>query len=94
MLVVTRKKDEKLMIGNEIEVQVLKISKEGVRIGIKAPQHVSVHRFEVYESILAANLAAAKDSGKRKKLLSNLAKQIATPQSVPPPGSESSTEKS
>ena len=38
MLVVTRKKDEKLVIGNEIEVQVLKISRDSVRIGIKAPE--------------------------------------------------------
>ena len=51
MLVLSRKKDEKLMIGNEIEVQIVKISKDSVRIGIKAPNNVSVHRYEVYESI-------------------------------------------
>jgi carbon storage regulator len=92
MLVVTRKKDEKLIIGNEIEVQVLKISKESVRIGIKAPNHISVHRFEVYESILAANLAAAKSSGKKKKLLGHLAKQMGASRSVPPTVNPSSTQ--
>jgi len=60
MLVLSRKKDEKLMIGNEIEVQIVKISKDSVRIGIKAPNHVSVHRYEVYESIREANRAATK----------------------------------
>jgi len=37
MLVVTRKKDEKLIIGNEIEIQVLRIGRDNVRLGIKAP---------------------------------------------------------
>ena len=67
MLVVTRKKDEKLMIGNEIEVQVLKIGKNSVRIGIRAPQSVSVHRFEVYENILATNIAATKSQPPQRK---------------------------
>jgi carbon storage regulator len=76
MLVVTRKKDEKLMIGNEIEVQVLKIGKNSVRIGIRAPQSVSVHRFEVYEDILATNIAATKSQPKQSKVLSHLLKGI------------------
>jgi carbon storage regulator len=74
MLVVTRKKDEKLMIGNEIEVQILKIGKDSVRIGIKAPESVSVHRFEVYESILASNVAATKSRPPHQDLLKNLIK--------------------
>ena len=76
MLVVTRKKDEKLMIGNEIEVQVLKISKDSIRIGIKAPQNVSVHRYEVYEQILAANLAASRSQLPQKEALTNLRKGL------------------
>ncbi|MFN8009143.1 MAG: carbon storage regulator CsrA [Terriglobia bacterium] len=74
MLVVTRRKDEKLMIGNEIEVQILKIGKDSVRIGIKAPDHVSVHRFEVFESIMASNLAAMKSRPPNKELLKTLIK--------------------
>jgi carbon storage regulator len=76
MLVVTRKKEEKLIIGNEIEVQVLKIGKDSVRIGIKAPQDVSVHRYEVYEQILAANLAASRSQLPQKQVLSDLIKGI------------------
>jgi carbon storage regulator len=72
MLVLSRKKDEKLMIGNEIEVQIVKISKDSVRIGIKAPNNVSVHRYEVYESIREANLAATKSQVPPKKAFKNL----------------------
>ena len=76
MLVVTRKKDEKLMIGNEIEVQVLKIGRDSVRIGIKAPLEVSVHRYEVYEQILSANLAASKSTLPQKEALADLRKGL------------------
>jgi carbon storage regulator len=83
MLVVTRKKDEKLVIGNEIEIQVLKIGRDSVRIGIKAPENVSVHRYEVYESILAANLAAARTPENKKKLLGDLVRKIDTKNTLP-----------
>jgi carbon storage regulator len=76
MLVVTRKRDQKLMIGNEIEVQVLKIGKDSVRIGVKAPQSVSVHRYEVYEQILASNLAAAQSQIPQKQALTELRKGL------------------
>lgn len=76
MLVVTRKRDQKLMIGNEIEVQVLKIGKDSVRIGVKAPQSVSVHRYEVYELILATNLAAAQSQIPQKQALTELRKGL------------------
>jgi carbon storage regulator len=76
MLDVTRKKDEKLMIGNEIEVQILKIGKNSVRIGIRAPQNISVHRFEVYEDILASNIAAAKSQPLQRKVLGKLLKGL------------------
>jgi carbon storage regulator len=72
MLVVTRKKDEKLMIGNEIEVQIIKIGKDSVRIGVKAPESVSVHRWEVYELIREANLAASRSQLPKGSLFKNL----------------------
>ncbi len=76
MLVVTRRKDEKLMIGNEVEIQIVKINKDSVRIGIKAPQNVSVHRYEVYEAIRDANLAATRSQPPAnevlRKILTNL----------------------
>jgi len=60
MLVFTRKKDESLVIGNEIEVTILSIGSGAVKVGINAPRHISVHRHEVYEAIKRENLAAAK----------------------------------
>ena len=58
MLVVTRKKDEKLIIGNEIEIQVLRIGRDNVRLGIKAPSHISIYRYEIYEAIKQENVNA------------------------------------
>ena len=60
MLVFTRKKDESLVIGNEIEVTILSLSSGSVKVGIAAPRHISVHRQEVYEAIKRENLASSK----------------------------------
>ena len=53
MLVLTRKNNESIMIGDEIEVRVLSISTDKIRLGITAPKHVPVFRKEVYISIKA-----------------------------------------
>lgn len=58
MLVLTRRVGEKIVIGNEIVVEVLSVSGEGVRLGIVAPRETSVHRHEVFAEIEAANRAA------------------------------------
>ena len=50
MLVLTRKRDETIMIGDEIEVTVVDIRGDKVRLGINAPKSVSVDRREVYEA--------------------------------------------
>ncbi len=60
MLVFTRKKDESLIIGNEVEVTILSIGSGNVKVGITAPRHISVHRQEVYEAIKRENVAASK----------------------------------
>lgn len=51
MLVLTRKPDQSIMIGNEIEVTVLEVRGEQVRLGIRAPRSISVHRKEVFDQI-------------------------------------------
>lgn len=61
MLVFTRKLDEAIVIGDGIEVRVLRVGRDGVRLGVTAPSHVAVHRREVYDQIKAANVAAAGD---------------------------------
>lgn len=58
MLVLSRRPGQKIVIGNEITIEVVSVSGEGVRLGISAPDSVSVHRFEVFEEIKEANKAA------------------------------------
>lgn len=59
MLVLTRKVNQSIMIGDDIEVVVLEVRGEQVRLGIKAPRSVTVHRREIYEAIQQENLRAA-----------------------------------
>lgn len=58
MLVLTRKPGQNIMIGDGIEVQVLSVAGERVRIGITAPQDVGIFRNEVYERIERDGAAA------------------------------------
>lgn len=58
MLVLSRRAGEKIVIGNEVIIEILSVSGEGVRLGITAPRETSVHRYEVYAEIEAANHAA------------------------------------
>ncbi len=58
MLVVTRRRNEAIMIGDGIEVRVLRVGKDDVRLGIVAPPDVPIHRNEVYEEIRRENQAA------------------------------------
>jgi carbon storage regulator len=58
MLVFTRRRQEAIRIGDRIEVRVLRVGRDGVRIGITAPPDVPVHREEIYEEIREANRAA------------------------------------
>lgn len=51
MLVLTRKPNQSIMIGDDVEVTVLEVRGEQVRIGVNAPKHIPVHRREIYEEI-------------------------------------------
>jgi carbon storage regulator len=59
MLVLSRQRDETIMIGDDIEVTVVDIRGDKVRLGITAPKEISVHRKEVYDAIKRENRAAA-----------------------------------
>ncbi len=79
MLVLSRRIGEKIIIGNEIVVEVLSISDGGVRLGIKAPKETSVHRFEVFNEIEIANKAAEiAISEINQSVLENLSAHICT----------------
>lgn len=59
MLVLSRQRDESIMIGDEIEITVVDIRGDKVRLGINAPKSVSVHRKEVYQAIQKENEEAS-----------------------------------
>ena len=75
MLVFTRKKDESLIIGTDIEVTILSIGSGNVKVGINAPRHISVHRQEVYEAIKRENLAASQSQVPKPEIFKNLFKE-------------------
>lgn len=58
MLVLARRLNESIMIGDEIEVVVIDIKGDQVKLGIKAPRKVTVHRKEIYQEIKQENIAA------------------------------------
>nr|WP_276568484.1 carbon storage regulator CsrA [Acetivibrio saccincola] len=58
-MVLTRKKNESIVIGDNIEITVVDIQGDQVRIGINAPKSVSIHRKEIYLEIQAENKKAA-----------------------------------
>ncbi len=59
MLVLSRQRDQTIMIGDDIEITVVDIRGDKVRLGINAPSEIPVHRKEVYEAIKRENRAAA-----------------------------------
>jgi carbon storage regulator len=59
MLVLSRTRDETIMIGDDIEITVVDVRGDKVRLGINAPTTIPVHRKEVYEAIKRENLEAA-----------------------------------
>jgi carbon storage regulator len=59
MLVLSRQRDETIMIGDDIELTVVDIRGDKVRLGIKAPSHVAVHRKEIYDAIKRENQQAS-----------------------------------
>lgn len=59
MLVLSRHKDERLMIGDDIVITIIEIRHDKVRIGIDGPRNVSVHREEVYQAIKRQQVAEA-----------------------------------
>ena len=80
MLVLSRQRDETIMIGDDIEITIVDIRGDKVRLGITAPMTIPVHRKEVYEAIQRENREAAKV---RMEDLSNLPGGTRPPEKQP-----------
>ena len=72
MLVLTRKTNQSIMIGDEVEVSVLAVSGDKVRVGISAPRDVPVFRKEVYLSIQEERLGSAAGRGEASRSLEDV----------------------
>jgi carbon storage regulator len=59
VLVFTRRRNEAIIVADGIEIRVLRVSKDAVRLGVTAPADVPVHRQEVYDQIREENRRAA-----------------------------------
>ena len=63
MLVLSRRPGESIMIGTDVVVTILEVSGETVRVGVRAPREIAVHREEVFLALQEANRAAASPAG-------------------------------
>jgi carbon storage regulator len=84
MLVLSGQRDETIMIGDRIEVTVVDVRGDKVRIGINAPTSIAVHRKEVYEAIRRENEEAARCDQRQMEDLA-LVRPGGTPRTKAPP---------
>ncbi|MEI7837654.1 MAG: carbon storage regulator CsrA [Planctomycetota bacterium] len=82
MLVLSRQRDESIIIGEDIVITIVDIRGEKVRLGISAPPHVPVHRKEVYEAIKREKLASG-DKSDSTKVQSLAHRKTDTPPTTP-----------
>ncbi len=83
MLVLSRQRDESIIIGDNIVITIVDIRGDKVRLGIQAPVEIPVHRQEVYEAIQRENMQAAQSGDAKSEPVSS--------ESVPPDEPESSS---
>jgi carbon storage regulator len=77
MLVLSRQRDESIMIGDDVEITIVDVRGDKVRLGITAPKNVPVHRREIYDAIQREKAEKAQANG-----------QTPTPQQQPEKSSE------
>jgi carbon storage regulator len=75
VLILTRHLNEKIIIGDNIEITVVDIQGDQVSLGIKAPKEISIHRKEIYEAIQAENRRAAQSVPGNLSRISQLLKR-------------------
>ena len=72
MLVLSRKPNESIMIGDEVEIKIVEVKGDYVKLGITAPKSIPVHRKEIFEAIQRENIEAAQSQVEDIDALSNL----------------------
>ncbi len=75
MLVLSRQKDESIIIGDDVEITIVDVRGDKVRLGINAPKSVSVHRREVYDAIQREKKEAKEKEAKEKEAKEKEAKE-------------------
>lgn len=69
MLILSRKIDEKIKIGNDITITIIDVHGDQVKIGVEAPKNVKVFRQEVFNAIQTENKAAVVEENENKKAI-------------------------
>jgi len=67
MLVLSRQRDESIMIGDDVEITIVDVRGDKVRLGITAPKQISVHRREIYDAIQREKAAEKSSAEKPEK---------------------------
>jgi len=75
MLALTRKKDESIIIGDQIEITILDIQGDKVKLGIQAPKNIAIYRKEIFLEIKEENKAAVQSSVNQIKALGKIFKK-------------------
>ncbi len=78
MLVLSRKRDQKIMVGNQICLTVVDIKGDTVQLGIDAPRKIGIYREEIYSEIVSANEAALQNEQGVEKDLGRLRPSTST----------------
>lgn len=73
MLVLSRQRDQTIMIGDDVKITIVDIRGEKVRLGISAPAHIPVHRKEVYDAIRREKIAAGQSQDGQPAPMESLA---------------------
>jgi carbon storage regulator len=82
MLVLSRKVNQSIMVGDNVRIVVVGVDRDQVKLGIEAPREISVHRSEIYEEIQRANLSAASAAKMQTEVTATVGTAVLRPRSA------------
>lgn len=83
MLVLSRKVNQSIMVGDNVRVVVVGVDRDQVKLGIEAPREIAVHRSEIYDEIQRTNQSAAQSPEKPAAAQGSVARATLTPRKKP-----------